>query len=225
MAARGRDMLDDAQRSDASPLDVARQAELFELQHSRDQLAAILGAIADGVTVQDTNGALIFANDVAARLSGFASADDFRQSFASVVQSFTLVDEDGQPLPYDRLPGRRVLQGEEPEELVVQFRNRDSGEWRWSILDAKPVRDEQGNVRMVVNIFRDITDRKRHTDATDFLAAASTILGSALDVPSRLQQLPEVGGGPIAAWCIVDLAEAANLTRRVAVAHGTLDHA
>ncbi len=218
-------MPEDAQRSDASPLDVARQAELFELRHSRDELAAILGGIGEGVTVQDTSGALIFANDVAARLSGFASADEFRQSFASVVQRFTLFDEDGQPLPYDRLPGRRILQGEDPEEVVVQFRQRDSGEWRWSILDAKPVRDEHGDLRMVVNIFRDITDRKRHTDATNFLAAASTILGSAADVPSRLQQLAELVVGKIADWCIVDLVDSDNVTRRIAVAHANADDA
>jgi PAS domain S-box-containing protein len=211
-------VLDDAQRVEASPLDVARQAELFELRHSRDQLAAILGGIAEGVTVQDTDGALIFANDVAARLSGFASADEFLKS-ANVVQRFTLVDESGQPFPYDRLPGRRVLLGEEPEEVVVQFRNRDSGDWRWSILDAKPVRDEHGNVRMVVNIFRDITDRKRHADATDFLAAASTLLSSTLDMPTRLQNLAELVVSRIADWCIVDLAESDHAVSRVAVAH------
>src|SRR5712691_733586 len=218
-------MLDDVQRSDASSLDVARDAELFELRHSRDQLAAILGGIAEGVTVQDADGALIFANEVAARLSGFTSADDFRQSFASVVQRFTLFDESGQPFPYERLPGRRLLHGEEPEEVVVQFRNRDSGDWRWSILDAKPVRDEDGHVRMVVNIFRDITDRKRQTDATDFLAAASTILGSTLEVPSRLEKLAELVVSRIADWCIVDLVESDNVVRRVAVAHANSDDA
>src|SRR6266849_3859536 len=225
MAARGRDMLDDAQRSDASPLDVARQAELFELRHSRDQLAAILGGIAEGVTVQGADGALIFANDVAARLSGFSSADEFRQSFASVVQRFSLFDESGNPFPYDRLPGRRVLRGEEPEEVVVQFRDRDSGDWRWSILDAKPVLDEHGKLRMVVNLFRDITDRKRQTDATDFLAAASTILGSTLDVPRRLQELAELVVNRIADWCIVDLVESDNEARRVALAHDNPDDA
>src|ERR1700687_4576869 len=144
-------MSDDAQRSDASPLDLAREAELCELRHSRDQLAAILGGIAEGVTVQDASGALIFANDVAARLSGFSSSDEFRQTFASVVQRFTLFDESGNPFPYDRLPGRRVLRGEEPEEVVVQFRNSESGDWRWSIIDATPVCDEHGAVRLVVN--------------------------------------------------------------------------
>src|SRR5260370_2406890 len=117
MAARGRDMLDDAQRSDASLLDVARQAELFELRHSRDQLAAILGGIAEGVTVQDADGALIFANEVAARLSGFSSADDFQKSFASVAQRFTLFDEGGLPFSFDLLPGRRLLRGQDPDDV------------------------------------------------------------------------------------------------------------
>src|SRR5258708_31680454 len=134
-------MPEDAQRSDASPLDVARQAELFELRHSRDELAAILGGIGEGVTVQDSSGALIFANDVAARLSGFASADEFRPSFPSVVQRFTLFDEDGQPLPYDRLPGRRLLHAEDPEEVVVPLLPRASGACRCSILAATPARD------------------------------------------------------------------------------------
>jgi PAS domain S-box-containing protein len=196
-----------------------------DLRHSRDQLAAILGGIAEGVTVQDANGALIFANEVAAKLSGFSSADEFKQSFSSVVQRFSLFDEGGNPFPYDRLPGRRVLNGETPEEVVVQFRHPESGEWRWSILDAAPVRDEQGTVRMVVNIFRDITDRKRHTDATDFLAAASTILGSTLDMESRLENLAELVVARIADWCILDLVDPDDTVRRAAVAHANPDDA
>src|SRR5581483_2722011 len=39
-----------------------------DLRRSRDQLAAILGGIAEGVTVQDRAGQLVFANAVAARL-------------------------------------------------------------------------------------------------------------------------------------------------------------
>src|SRR5258708_38306123 len=214
-------MSDDTQLPDSSSLDVAREAELNELRRSRDQLAAILGGIAEGVTVQDASGALIFANDVAATLSGFASADEFMQASASVIHRFVLFDESGNPFSYDRLPGRRVLRGEEPEEVVVQFRNHESGDWRWSILDAKPVRDEHGNVRIVVNIFRDITERKRHTDATDFLASASSILSSTFDVPTRLQKLAELVVSRIADWCIVDLLDPDNAVRRAAVAHAS----
>jgi PAS domain S-box-containing protein len=221
-------MLEDAQRSHLSsphlsPLDVAGQAELLELRHSRDQLAAILEGIGEGVTVQDLDGRLIFANRVAASLSGFSSAEEFKQSLPNALQRLTLFDEHGDPLPYDRLPGRRLLRGEEPEEVVVQFRDHESGDWRWSILNAAPVRDEQGSLRMVVNIFRDITDRKRHTDATNFLAAASTILSSTLDVPSRLQSLAELAVARIADWCIVDLVEEDGQVRRVAVAQANPD--
>src|SRR5579859_2077504 len=72
---------------------------------------------------------------------------------------------------------------------------------------------------MVVNIFRDITERKRQTDATDFLAAASTILASTLDVDNRVQELADAIVARIADWCIVDLNESDNHVRRLVVAY------
>ena len=74
-------------------------------------LAAILGGIAEGVTVQDAQGRLIYANEVAARMSGFASPDEFKQASPDVMQRFELFDEAGHPFPFDRLPGRRLLNG------------------------------------------------------------------------------------------------------------------
>jgi PAS domain-containing protein len=44
-----------------------------ELHPSRVELMAILGAVAEGVTVQDVSGQLMYANDAAARLSGYVS--------------------------------------------------------------------------------------------------------------------------------------------------------
>ncbi len=46
------------------------------LANSRDQLRAIIGGIADGVTVQDPDGRLVYANDTAARILGYPSAQD-----------------------------------------------------------------------------------------------------------------------------------------------------
>jgi len=46
-----------------------------QAQESRDQLEAILQGVADGITVQDAKGTIIYANDVAAHMSGFPSAD------------------------------------------------------------------------------------------------------------------------------------------------------
>jgi len=44
-----------------------------ELRASRDQLATIVDTIDEGITLQSRAG-LVFANDEAARISGFASA-------------------------------------------------------------------------------------------------------------------------------------------------------
>jgi signal transduction histidine kinase len=52
----------------------AAEAAQTELRASRDQLAAILAGVAEGITVQDAAGHLVYANDAAARLCGFSSA-------------------------------------------------------------------------------------------------------------------------------------------------------
>ncbi|HET7271789.1 MAG TPA: ATP-binding protein, partial [Rubrobacter sp.] len=133
-----------------------------ELRDSRDQLEAILRGAADGITAQDTTGRIIYANETAAQLTGFPSARALVEApLEEVMAKFELLDEDGNPLPADRLPGRRALAGEEGAEQALRFRILTTGEERWTIVKAMPIFGEQGQVRMAVNIFRDITESKR----------------------------------------------------------------
>ncbi len=132
-----------------------------ELRQSRDQLAIILRGVADGITVQDPSGRLIYVNDAAARLSGYPSAQVMLEAPAGeLVQEFDLLDEAGNPYQVSELPGRRALRGEDGAETVVRFRVRNTGEERWSVVQATPVRDEYGKVQLAVNIFHDVTERK-----------------------------------------------------------------
>jgi PAS domain S-box-containing protein len=168
--AEDRDLLVALATLCAQALERARLYELSlavqeDLRQSRDQLAATLGGIAEGVTVQDAEGRLIYANEVAARNSGYDSAAAMVGDGSHVLERFALLDEAGEPLSADRLPGRRILHDEPAEEVVVRFVDPDSGKSRWSIVDARPVRDPDGRLRLIVNIFRDITERIRHTDA------------------------------------------------------------
>jgi PAS domain-containing protein len=60
---------------------------------TRDQLAAILAGIAEGVAVQDAAGQWVYANDVAGRLSGYSSGEAMLSAnVASTVSRFTLPD-------------------------------------------------------------------------------------------------------------------------------------
>ena len=139
-----------------------RQRTQNELRGSRDQLEAVLRGVADGITAQDPSGTLIYANETAARLAGFPSAQDMVEaSLDELMAKFELLDEEGRPLPAHRLPGRRALAGENGPEEVLRFRIKATGEERWAIVKALPIFGEQDRVQMAVNIFRDITESKR----------------------------------------------------------------
>ncbi|HJQ28016.1 MAG TPA: PAS domain S-box protein, partial [Rubrobacter sp.] len=137
-----------------------------ELRGSRDQLEAILRGAADGITAQDATGRIIYANETAARMVGFPSARDLVEApLDEVMAKFELLDEEGNPLPAEKLPGRRALAGEEGPEETLRFRILATGEERWTIVKAMPIFGERGRVRMAVNIFRDITEGKRAEEA------------------------------------------------------------
>ncbi|GAC1320228.1 MAG: hypothetical protein NVSMB2_16050 [Chloroflexota bacterium] len=209
------------ERARLSALSLEVQADV---RRSRDQLAAILGGIAEGVTVQDGDGRIIYANAVALTILGGARADEIESRWT---QRFVMSDEEGNALTADQLPGRRLLRGESAREIVVEFRDLARGERRWSIVDAAAVRDDHGAVQLVVNIFRDITDRKRQMDSAAVLAEVGRVLGASLDIPTSLQQIAAIAVPRLGDWCIIDLVDerTPSSARRVAVAHANMaDH-
>jgi PAS domain S-box-containing protein len=133
-----------------------------ELRGSWSQLDIILRGIADGVTAQDPTGRVIYANEVAARILGYSSARAFLEApLQEVMQRFEVFDASGNPFPLENLPGRRALQGEVVAEEVLRFRVLATGEERWSVVRAMPVFDEDGRIRLAVNIFHDVTEIKQ----------------------------------------------------------------
>ena len=116
---------------------------------------------ADGITIQDALGRLVYANLAAARLSGYDSVESFidadpRERLAH----WEILTEDGTPFPVDDLPGRRVLLGEPESESVLRVLDRRDGREFWSLVKATATFDEQGRVQYAINVFRDITGQK-----------------------------------------------------------------
>ena len=162
------------------------------LLESRAELESILRQVADGITVQDASGSLVYANDAAARLIGFeSSAELMATPVAEVMSRFEMFDERGAPFPIERLPGRLALTGVESEE-VIRYRARETAIERWSLVRSSPVFDEQGDVRFAVNAFQDITERKRSEERLRMLADAGELLASPTDVMETLARLPGV---------------------------------
>ena len=175
------------------------------LRSSRDQLSLILGAVADGITVQGPDGGLIYANEAAVRSIGFDTAEELlRAPIAEVLARFELFDEDGQPFPLDRLPGRLALGGE-PAKATVRSRDRATGEETWSVIKAQPVIDDRGKTSLVINVMEDLTERKAGEQAQRFLADVATALAASLDYETTLRTVAQLAVPAVADHAAVDI--------------------
>src|SRR3954452_20955672 len=173
-----------------------------------DYLGLALDRLGDGITVQDPTGALVYANESGARLTGFDSVEELMSMpVAEVVGRFELFDEHNKPMPVGDLPGRRALRGEYPDEVLIQVRTPTSSEVRWSLVQALPVLDDAGEVLYAVNLFRDVTERIDSERRQRFLIDASELLTSSLDGEEILVNLAELTVPAMADWCIVYVAE------------------
>lgn len=126
------------------------------------QLVQILHAVADGITVQNAAGQLVFVNQAAAKMMGFETPDEvLKMGGQAIAASFRIFDEQGQPLSLQALPGRRALQGIDEPELIVGFTSGDQPELRWAAIKALPIINSVGTVELVVNVIQDVTRLKQ----------------------------------------------------------------
>ena len=188
-------------------------------RRSRDDLEAIVEGVADAVTAQSADGRLVYANDAAVRLLGFTDAQELLSAPpAQLISRFEMSAEDGTEIPLEQLPGRRALAGERPPPLTVRYRHQTSAEDRWSRIQSTPVFDEEGRVRLAINVIEDITDIKRAEQGHRFLARASQELASSLDYQETLRAVARLAVPEVADWCAVDVLAGEEL-ERVAVEH------
>jgi PAS domain S-box-containing protein len=210
-------LVDIFKRSDAS-----RGVEVTTAAASSEPpLDLVLRVVAEAITVQDRSGRLLFANDAAAQMLGFPSAEALlAASPEERLGKFEVLDEAGEAFPLERLPGRRALAGESGDEQTIRYRIRATGEERWSIVRAAPITGRGGRVEFAINTFHDITDRVLAERRLAFLADASERLGAAsLDWEGTLRELAQLAIPTLADWCIVDVVEEDGQTlRQVTVA-------
>ncbi|HEX5617690.1 MAG TPA: SpoIIE family protein phosphatase [Solirubrobacteraceae bacterium] len=189
------------------------------LRETRDDLRAILEGVADAVTAQAPDGRLVYANDAAVRLLGFGTAEELLAApLSEFRERFEMLDERGDPLPLETLPGRRALAGEQPPPLTIRYRAAGGAADRWSRVQSTPVFDADGGVRLAINVIEDISELKRAEEGHRFLSEASRVLASSLDYEETLRAVARLAVPHVADWCAVDLAGRDELTR-VAVAH------
>jgi len=198
---------------------VERQRIDDELRASRDQLAAIVSNIDEGITVLTPTG-LLFANDAAAQLSGFATGAEMAATPPrEIVGRFEMFREDGTTLPETELPSRRAMAGEDRPEAIVGFRIKATGEERWSAVRSTAVRDPAGGRTHVVTTFRDITSERWANHARELMVEATAAMSGTLDIVEAARRLADLAVPRLADYCSVDLLEPDGSVASVALAH------
>jgi PAS domain S-box-containing protein len=179
--------------------------------------AVVLDSVADGITVQDARGRLLYANDAAARLVGLPNGAAMRAlPAAQIVAAYELLDEQGRPMPVDKLPGRIALTERREAEAVLRHRHRATGEEKWSVVHAAPVLDPSGELSAAVNIFRDVTRERRADEARRFVHDTTQEMTRSLDVDAALSTLARALTSRVADGCLIYLlSENGELERRV----------
>lgn len=183
------------------------------------RLEIVLEGVADGITVLDRSGRVVFANSAAARICGFNSADELMSTpQAEVMARFELLDDVGQPFNADDLPGHRVLAGERFSSAVLHVRERGSRREWWSLVRASAVVATDGTPELAINIWHDVTAERRQDRQVKFLSDATAALGSSLEHDEMLSTLARVLVPGLADWCSIYLRDGDQL-RNVSVAH------
>jgi serine phosphatase RsbU (regulator of sigma subunit)/PAS domain-containing protein len=182
------------------------------------RLDAILGSLAEAVTVHDERGKTIYANEAAARLLGAESVDEvLRAEPGDLASGFVITTESGGPVQTGDFPGRKAVLGQAAEPILTRTVRRDTGESYWLLTKASVVKDEHGHP-LAVNVIEDVTEAKEAELRQRFLASATQVLASSLDYDETLERVAWLTVPEFADWCGVDLLEG-GAAERVALAH------
>jgi PAS domain S-box-containing protein len=126
------------------------------IQAARDDLRVTLSSIGDGVIATDEHGRVTFLNGIAEDLTGWTTADARGMGLEKV---FVIINETTRATvenPAIRALREGVIVGLANHTLLI---NRDGSE---TAIDdsAAPIRGEDGRVRGVVLVFRDVAERR-----------------------------------------------------------------
>jgi serine phosphatase RsbU (regulator of sigma subunit)/PAS domain-containing protein len=180
-------------------------AGLFtDLESVERRMDAVLDRIPEGVTVHEASGALVYANEPAARLVGAESAAELLRAGApGRLPRFELYTEDGARLPDGDPVATAIRGGRLPARGVFRLRVGGSAAERWISAAVEPIHGADGALLYAVTTIEDITAARRDELAQRLLANVGELLRSARDYRETLRQAAELAVPGFADWCAV----------------------
>ena len=140
-----------------------RERLLRAVREEKDRLSALITSIQDEVWFADAEKNFTLANPAALHEFGLNGTIDVDvMEFAKSLEVFR---PDGTPRPVEEAPPLRALQGEIVANQEEIIRTPATGELRYRLASAAPVKDAGGNIVGSVSVVRDITEQRRTEEA------------------------------------------------------------
>ena len=141
-----------------------RKRYIDELRKTREQLQITLESIGDGVIVTDTEGLIVLMNERAQQLTEYELEEVYQQPLEDV---FHIINEFSRKQVSN--PVKKVIESGKTAGLanhtVLISKN---GRERAIADSAAPIKNDQGEIKGVVLVFRDVTERREMLNELKF---------------------------------------------------------
>jgi two-component system sensor kinase FixL len=136
--------------------ELARSEEAYREQSKI--LRSILDSISDAVIVTNDKGRFLLINPAAEQVLGRSQSEAVTGTWTK--RSGLFLPDKKTPVPVEEMPLVRAIRGQAVDgaEMFVCHPRQPAG--MWVSANARPLRDDAGNIRGGVVVFRDITERK-----------------------------------------------------------------
>ncbi|MEG4109959.1 PAS domain S-box protein, partial [Microcoleus sp. S13_C5] len=134
------------------------------LQESEERYRTVITAMAEGIVLQDANGAIRTCNASAKSILGLSRQQMMGRT--SLDPAWRAVREDGSPFPGEEHPAMVTLQTGKACSNVVMGVHKSDGSFTWISINTQPIfRSDKSLPKGVVCSFADITARKQAEEA------------------------------------------------------------
>jgi PAS domain S-box-containing protein len=174
------------------------------------RLAAIVSSSEDAIASATLDGMITSWNTSAERVYGYKADEVIGRPFSILVPDERNSEVD--------LYTARLARGERIDHFET-VRKRKDGRLIDVTVSYSPVHGQEGRLVGTSVITRDITEERRANQVTLFLAQASEVLSTLVDLKGTLQKVANLAVPFFADWCVVDLVDAEGVLQRMAVAH------
>ena len=134
-----------------------------ETRRQKELLQLILGSIADGVVVADSNGKFLLFNAAAEQVLGIGATETAPDNWSD--KYGTYMPDGVTPYPSHQLPLVRAMRGESVDAVEIFIRNKHVPAGRLISITGRALRGADGALQGGVVVFHDITERKRADEA------------------------------------------------------------